>query len=85
MCTRKIILLSPTLMQVLRDANECHYADAGGFVSPSGLSYIGTLRLLRARCHSCTMLGRIKVGGFSQTPNRSPTYMQNMHICNLAL
>ncbi len=28
-------------MQVLADNNESHFADAGGFVSPSGLSYIG--------------------------------------------
>ncbi len=27
--------------QELKDNNEAHFADAGGFVSPSGISYIG--------------------------------------------
>ena len=41
-CTPALRILEDMgVMDVLRDANECHYADAGGFVSPSGLSYIG--------------------------------------------
>lgn len=28
-------------MQTLIDNNEAHFADAGGFVSPNGTSYIG--------------------------------------------
>ena len=41
-CTPALRILEDMgVMDVLRAANECHYADAGGFVSPSGLSYIG--------------------------------------------
>jgi len=29
------------VMQELQDNNEAHFADAGGFVSPAGISYIG--------------------------------------------
>ncbi len=53
-CTPALRILEDMgVMQVLRDANECHYADAGGFVSPSGLSYIGARRphLLSDACH----------------------------------
>ena len=46
-CTPALRILEDMgVMAVLRDANECHYADAGGFVSPSGLSYIGACRSL---------------------------------------
>jgi menaquinone-9 beta-reductase len=29
------------VMQELKDNNEAHFADSGGFVSPSGISFIG--------------------------------------------
>jgi len=29
------------VMQELQANNEAHFADAGGFVSPAGISYIG--------------------------------------------
>ena len=41
-CTPAIRILEDMgVMQTLRANNECHDAFAGGFVSPSGLSYIG--------------------------------------------
>ena len=53
-CTPALRILEDMgVMQVLREANECHYADAGGFVSPSGLSYIGALPA--APCQTCTV------------------------------
>lgn len=43
-CTPALRILDDMgVTQVLRDNNESHYADAGGFVSPSGLSYIGEM------------------------------------------
>jgi hypothetical protein len=35
------------VMSELEGAGEVHYADAGGFVSPSGLSYIGSFRTVQ--------------------------------------
>jgi hypothetical protein len=37
------------------DNNEAHFADAGGFVSPSGISYIGVSKqkLGQVRVHEC--------------------------------
>lgn len=47
-CTPALRILEDMgVMQVLRDNNECHYANAGGFVSPSGLIYIGGYQPLR--------------------------------------
>ena len=44
-CTPALRILEDMgVMDVLREKNECHYADAGGFVSPSGLSYIGVIQ-----------------------------------------
>lgn len=41
-CTPAIRILDDMgVMKVLAENNESHFADAGGFVSPSGLSYIG--------------------------------------------
>lgn len=41
-CTPALRILDDMgVTKVLKDNNESHYADAGGFVSPSGLSYIG--------------------------------------------
>lgn len=41
-CTPAInILTEMGVMQELMEKNEAHFADAGGFVSPAGLSYIG--------------------------------------------
>ena len=41
-CTPAIRILDDMgVMKALADNNESHFADAGGFVSPSGLSYIG--------------------------------------------
>lgn len=41
-CTPALRILEDMgVMEVLRSNNECHYANAGGFVAPSGLSYIG--------------------------------------------
>ena len=41
-CTPAInILTEMGVMQELMENNEAHFADAGGFVSPAGLSYIG--------------------------------------------
>ena len=42
-CTPAInILTEMGVMQELQENNEAHFADAGGFVSPAGISYIGT-------------------------------------------
>ena len=41
-CTPALRILEDMgVMEVLSKNNECHYANAGGFVAPSGLSYIG--------------------------------------------
>ena len=41
-CTPAIRILEDMgVMQELKDSNEVKFADNGGFVSPSGLSYIG--------------------------------------------
>ena len=41
-CTPAIhILTEMGVLQELKDAGEVHFADNGGFVSPSGISYIG--------------------------------------------
>ena len=41
-CTPAInILTEMGVMKELQDNNEAHFADAGGFVSPAGISYIG--------------------------------------------
>ena len=43
-CTPAIKILEEMgVLDELRQNNECHFADCGGFVSPSGLSYIGEL------------------------------------------
>ncbi len=41
--------------QELVDNNEAHFADAGGFVSPSGISYIGVSKekLGKVRLRTC--------------------------------
>ena len=42
MCTPAINILEEMgVLKELVDANEAHFADSGGFVSPSGLAYIG--------------------------------------------
>jgi len=42
-CTPAInILREMGVLKELQDNNEAHFADNGGFVSPSGISYIGT-------------------------------------------
>ena len=44
-CTPAITILTEMgVMQELQDNNEAHFADAGGFVSPAGISYIGQHR-----------------------------------------
>ena len=49
-CTPAIRILDDMgVMKALADNNESHFADAGGFVSPSGLSYIGR-QLAAPRC-----------------------------------
>jgi len=41
-CTPAInILREMGVLKELQDNNEAHFADNGGFVSPSGISYIG--------------------------------------------
>ena len=41
-CTPAINLLSEMgVLKELQDNNEVHFADNGGFISPSGISYIG--------------------------------------------
>ena len=52
-CTPAInILTEMGVMQELQKNNEAHFADAGGFVSPAGISYIGSsLLCLRAAMH----------------------------------
>ena len=43
MCTPALnILKDMGVLKELEDNNEAHFADSGGFVSPSGLAYIGT-------------------------------------------
>ena len=42
-CTPALnILTDMGVLKELEDSNEAHFADSGGFVSPSGLAYIGT-------------------------------------------
>ncbi len=42
MCTPAIRILEDMgVLKELVEHNEAHFADAGGFVSPSGISYIG--------------------------------------------
>jgi hypothetical protein len=42
-CTPALnILKDMGVLKELEDNNEAHFADSGGFVSPSGLAYIGT-------------------------------------------
>ncbi len=42
-CTPALnILTDMGVLKELEDNNEAHFADSGGFVSPSGLAYIGT-------------------------------------------
>jgi hypothetical protein len=55
-CTPAINILEDMgVLKELVDANEAHFADSGGFVSPSGLAYIGatwrTPGMLHARLH----------------------------------
>ncbi len=46
-CTPAIKILEEMgVLDELRQNNECHFADCGGFVSPSGLSYIGKMSSL---------------------------------------
>ena len=41
-CTPAITILEEMgVLKELQDNNEVHFADNGGFVSPSGISYIG--------------------------------------------
>lgn len=41
-CTPALNILEDMgVLQELVDNNEAHFADSGGFVSPSGLAYIG--------------------------------------------
>ncbi len=50
-CTPAIRILDDMgVMKALADNGESHFADAGGFVSPSGLSYIGESG---RRVHAC--------------------------------
>ena len=43
-CTPAIKILEEMgVLEELKQNNECHFADCGGFVSPSGLSYIGKM------------------------------------------
>ena len=52
-CTPAIRILDDMgVMKVLADNNESHFADAGGFVSHSGLSYIGAAAI-GGGCTSC--------------------------------
>lgn len=56
-CTPAInILTEMGVMQELQDNNEAHFADAGGFVSPAGISYIGRFAMLsvRPQCKACS-------------------------------
>ena len=44
-CTPALNILEDMgVLKELVDNNEAHFADSGGFVSPSGLAYIGGLR-----------------------------------------
>jgi hypothetical protein len=50
-CTPAIRILDDMgVMKALADNNESHFADAGGFVSPSGLSYIGEAQAASSCC-----------------------------------
>jgi hypothetical protein len=43
-CTPGLNILEEMgVLKELVDNNEAHFADSGGFVSPSGLTYIGAL------------------------------------------
>lgn len=55
-CTPAIrILKDMGVLQELIDNNEAHFADAGGFVSPSGISYIGNSKVKLGEAACCAV------------------------------
>ncbi|CAG9465313.1 unnamed protein product [Pedinophyceae sp. YPF-701] len=55
-CTPAIEILRETgVMQELIDKNEAHFADCGGFVSPSGLAYIGASKEKLGKAACCAV------------------------------
>lgn len=60
-CTPAIRILEDMgVLQELIDSNECHFADAGGFVSPDGTSYIGVSKEKLGGA-ACTAVKRINL------------------------
>lgn len=77
-CTPAIRILDDMgVMKALADNNESHFADAGGFVSPSGLSYIGG-RQTASSC--CTVLAHFSGGVL--TPLTMPHTCRGMLTIN---
>lgn len=55
-CTPAIRILEEMgVLQELKDNNEAHFADAGGFVSPSGISYIGASKEKLGQAACCAV------------------------------
>lgn len=55
-CTPAIQILEEMgVMKELVDNNEAHFADAGGFVSPSGISYIGVSKQKLGTAAACAV------------------------------
>lgn len=55
-CTPAIrILEEMEVLKELVDNNEAHFADAGGFVSPSGISYIGVSKQKLGQAAACAV------------------------------
>ena len=56
MCTPAIRVLEDMgVMKELKDNNEAHFADAGGFVSPLGTSYIGVSKQKLGQAACCAV------------------------------
>eukprot|EP00048_Salpingoeca_helianthica_P025060 m.37431 g.37431 ORF g.37431 m.37431 type:complete len:489 (+) comp9810_c1_seq1:3987-5453(+) len=55
-CTPAIHILEEMgVMQELKQHNEAHFADSGGFVSPSGRSYIGRSKVKLGQAAACAV------------------------------
>uniref|UniRef100_A0A7S0UUD0 FAD-binding domain-containing protein n=1 Tax=Polytomella parva TaxID=51329 RepID=A0A7S0UUD0_9CHLO len=55
-CTPAIRILEDMgVLQELKDNNECHFADNGGFVSPKGISYIGVSKQKLGEAAACAV------------------------------
>lgn len=55
-------------MQELKDNNEAHFADAGGFVSPMGISYVGASKEKLGEAACCAVKVRSALTRSSPPP-----------------